>query len=174
MKISRRTEPATTSKDIDMDEKPLDASGSSIGLGLKEETRAEKRKGPDSRTVVLAPEKKKMRLGFSSLELLHRKSLWWMLQGPRKITTEPHKIWFEEEIFWTSKKKANYEIKREPERYLFHFHGKTKALMNVYLATGEWMKTPTCWMRRPCWNTGKTLNSLTEQRSNSSMTRRSS
>ena len=136
VKISRRTTTSTI-KDIDMEDQPLDASGSSNGLGLDEETRAEKRKGPDSRTVVLAPEKKKMRLGFASLDLLHRKSLWWMLQRPRKITTEPHKIWFENEVFWTSKIRTNHKINAQPERYLFHLHCKTKAKMNVYLLTGE-------------------------------------
>jgi hypothetical protein len=140
-----------------MDQQPPDASGSSNGLGLDEEARVEKRKGPDSLTLVLAPEKKKkMRLGFASQDLLHRKSRWWMLQRPRKITMEPCRIWFENEIFWTSKIKTNYKINTQPERYLFHLHCKTKAKMNVYLLAGEmyrvaeWMKTLTSWMRTQC------------------------
>ena len=59
-----------------------------------EEPEDYKRKGPDSRTVVLAPEKKKQKIDWTSRELLHQRSLWWMLQRPKKYVLEPHSIWY--------------------------------------------------------------------------------
>ena len=55
-----------------------------------EEPEDNKRKGPDSRTVVLAPEKKKQRIQWTSRDLLYQRSLWWMLQRPKKYVLEPH------------------------------------------------------------------------------------
>jgi len=62
-----------------------------------------KRKGPETRTVVIAPEKKKMRTYFQSQELLHLRSIWWMMQRPRNIVVEPYQMWFEEDARWVRK-----------------------------------------------------------------------
>ena len=59
-----------------------------------------KRKGPDSRTVVLAPEKKKLKVNWTSTELLHQRSIWWMMQRPKKIVLEPPAIWYKRDDRW--------------------------------------------------------------------------
>ena len=57
-----------------------------------------KRPGPDTRTVTLAPERKRQKL--------HLSSLWLMLQRPRKIRLPPDDIWFEDHQRWM--RKRNY------------------------------------------------------------------
>lgn len=42
-----------------------------------------KRKGPDSRTVVLAPEKKRQRYEVEIHDMFFARTLWWMMQRPR-------------------------------------------------------------------------------------------
>ena len=64
-----------------------------------------KRKGPETRTVVIAPEKKKQRTHFQSQELLHLRSIWWMMQRPKNIILEACPIWYEEESRWMQKRR---------------------------------------------------------------------
>ena len=54
-----------------------------------------KRKDPETRTLVIAPEKKKQKILWTSTELLHQRSIWWMMQRSRKINLEPTPIWYE-------------------------------------------------------------------------------
>eukprot|EP00913_Durusdinium_trenchii_P027881 g26143.t1 len=103
-----------------------------------------KRDGPESRTIVLAPEKKKARYeyaddsGPSEQELL-LKSLWWMTQRPQKIKYQSDGIWFNDQSLimqynrqlpWTSARK-------QPKHFLFHFHGKTEEILSMDLRTTE-------------------------------------
>lgn len=62
-----------------------------------------KRKGPDSRTVVLASEKKRQRYEFEIHDMFFAKTLWWMMQRPRAIRLEPHQSWYEHEVRWMCK-----------------------------------------------------------------------
>ena len=94
-----------------------------------------KRKGLETRTVVLAPEKKKLRVDYQAFESLHLRSLWWMTQRPRKVLTEPHAIWYEESLRWIQKKKP--PTPRPTESFLLHLPCKTKAYLNSNLLHGE-------------------------------------
>ena len=99
-----------------------------------EEPEDNKRKGPDSRTVVLAPEKKKQRIQWTSRDLLYQRSLWWMLQRPKKYVLEPHSIWYELEERWMRKK----TITTMPtENYLLHCHSRTKAFLEIDIKNWE-------------------------------------
>ena len=99
-----------------------------------EEPEDNKRKGPDSRTVILAPEKKKQRIQWTSQELLHQRSLWWMLQRPRKYVLEPHSIWYELEERWMRKKRSSVV---PTENYLLHFHSKREAYLEIDIKNWE-------------------------------------
>ena len=59
-----------------------------------------KRKDPDSRTVVLAPEKKKQRYDFEIHDMFFARTLWWMMQRQRTIRLAPHSSWYEHEVRW--------------------------------------------------------------------------
>ena len=78
-----------------------------------------KRKDPDSRTVVLAPEKKKQRYDFEIHDMFFARTLWWMMQRPRTIRLEPHSSWYEHEVRWMCKKRNR--TTPMPERLLLHF-----------------------------------------------------
>ena len=93
-----------------------------------------KRKGPDSRTVVLAPEKKKQKTYWTSTELLHQRSIWWMLQRPKKIVLEPAPIWYELDDRWMQKKAKETKINKQ--NYLLHLYCKKPAHLNIDLKNG--------------------------------------
>ncbi len=89
-----------------------------------------KRKGPETRTVVIAPEKKKLRTHFQSQELLHLRSLWWMLQRPRKIVCEANQIWYEEEARWMRKQRMT---RSTTSNLLLHLHCRVPAELHICL-----------------------------------------
>eukprot|EP00435_Cladocopium_sp_Y103_P034113 s393_g8.t1 len=90
-----------------------------------------KRQGPDTRTVTLAPERKRQKL--------HLSSLWWMLQRPKKIQLPPDDIWFEDHLYWMRRKlfALPEEPGRVPLRPLLHLHCRTEAQLRIYLLDGE-------------------------------------
>ena len=95
-----------------------------------------KRKDPETRTVVIAPEKKKQKILWTSTELLHQRSIWWMMQRSRKINLEPTPIWYELDDRWIQKKAAP-DIKANKTNYLLHLHCKTEAYLNIDLKDGQ-------------------------------------
>ena len=86
-----------------------------------------KRKGPDSRTVVLAPEKKRQRYEFETHDMFFARTLWWMMQRPRMIRLEPHYSWYEHEVRWMCKRRSR--TTSIPERLLLHLHCRTKVCL---------------------------------------------
>ena len=134
VKITRRQDPqASEPMETEPDQQTLDAAGSSGGLGLGDGPKAEKRKGPDSRAVIIAPEKKKQRVGLISQEQLHRRSLWWMMQRSRKVLMEAHNIWYENEVMWTQETKPQPTSTTRSERYLLHCYCRTRAQLHIRL-----------------------------------------
>ena len=99
-----------------------------------EEPEDNKRKGPDSRTVILAPEKKKQKIHWTSRELLHQRSLWWMLQRPKKYVLEPHSIWYELEVRWMRRKISPVV---PTENYLLHCYSKKKSFLEIDIKNWE-------------------------------------
>ena len=99
-----------------------------------EEPEDYKRKGPDSRTVVLAPEKKKQKIDWTSRELLHQRSLWWMLQRPKKYVLEPHSIWYELEVRWMRRRMSPVVL---TENYLLHSYSKKKNFLEIDIKNWE-------------------------------------
>lgn len=95
-----------------------------------------KRKDPETRTVVIAPEKKKQKILWTSTELLHQRSMGWMMQRSRKISLEPTPIWYELDDRWIQKKAAP-DIKVNKTNYLLHLHCKTEAYLNIDLKDGQ-------------------------------------
>ncbi|CAK8997028.1 Potassium voltage-gated channel subfamily H member 6 (Ether-a-go-go-related gene potassium channel 2) (ERG-2) (Eag-related protein 2) (Ether-a-go-go-related protein 2) (Voltage-gated potassium channel subunit Kv11.2) [Durusdinium trenchii] len=103
-----------------------------------------KRDGPESRTIVLAPEKKKARYeyaddsGPSEQELL-LKSLWWMTQRPQKIKYQSDGMWFNDQtlIMQYNRQHPWPSTRRQPKHFLFHFHGKTEEILYMDLRTTE-------------------------------------
>ena len=92
-----------------------------------------KRKGPETRTVVLAPEKKRQR---TELHTLYLNSIHWMLQQSKKIRLPQHQVWAEEYPRWI-RAKQRPTLRKAPQRLLLHLHCKTEAHLMIYLLTGE-------------------------------------
>ena len=129
IQISRRTRPTTMDQ---MEDDPMSTS-SPMNESIKEEGK-NKRKDPETRTVVLAPEKKRQRM---ELHNLFMKSIWWMMQRSRRIQLPLHEIWYEDELRWMRRSQPGQTQPTAPPRILLHLHCRTEAHLNIYLTTGE-------------------------------------
>ena len=101
-------------------------------------TQAIKRDGPETRTVVLGPERKKQRFQFvMPIEELHLRSLWWMLQRPIVVNWDPLSF-FEagsSDLSW-------HALHQEHEMFhhaqaLFNIPCRTPAVLHVDLREGH-------------------------------------
>ena len=133
MRISRRVVPEALQPGEDQGEAMSTSSPTSLDHEADAADESHKRKDPDSRTVVIAPEKKKQR---TDLHMLYMSSIWWMMQRPRRVRLPAHEIWYEQEIRWMRKRQLAMTTSG-PQRPLFHWHCRTDAEMLVYLQTGE-------------------------------------
>ena len=135
-KISRRPD-SQQSQEAELDD-PMSVTSSPTTMDDPDidepnETSASKRKGPETRTVVLAPEKKKLR---TELHTLYLNSMHWMLQRSRKIRFPMHHLWSDDHPRWI-RAKQKPRINQAPERLLLHLHCRTSAHLHIYLLTGE-------------------------------------
>eukprot|EP00435_Cladocopium_sp_Y103_P007263 s3374_g2.t1 len=133
LRISRRLDDAVAHQDEQADSMSTSSPTGMDHEDCPDEERAVKRKDPETRTVVIAPEKKKQK---TELHMLFLKSIWWMMQRPRQVLLPPHEIWYEEDIRWMRRKLLATNV-QAPERLLFHWHCRTDAHMVIYLQTGE-------------------------------------
>ena len=125
--ISRQTPPFNDAMDT--------SSTTTRAMDEQEERNLDfKRKGPETRTVVIAPEKKKLRTHFQSQELLHLRSLWWMLQRPKNIVIEANQIWYEEDARWMQRKRMTSTT---TSNLLLHLHCRVPAELNICLLSSE-------------------------------------
>ncbi|CAK9111867.1 Retrovirus-related Pol polyprotein from transposon RE2 (Retro element 2) (AtRE2) [Includes: Protease RE2 [Durusdinium trenchii] len=106
-----------------------------------------KRDAPDSRTIIMAPEKKKQRIHFSITEQqLLMQSVHWMLRRPLQVQYESPEVLLQEDTFY------NYTLEDSTDTvqkksikpgYLFHFSSKTTMTLRVDLRTQEVLKVDT-------------------------------
>ena len=99
-----------------------------------------KRESPETRTVVLAPEKKRQRIEFVISESqLMAKSLWYMAQHRQMIQWEPVHEWWNEHDPELPDPPTSSLATRTPqdEKLLFHYYGKTEGYFHVDLRTQE-------------------------------------
>ena len=106
-----------------------------------------KRDAPDSRTIIMAPEKKKQRIHFSITEQqLLMQSVHWMLRRPLQVQYESPEVLLQEDTFY------NYTLEDSTDTvqkksikpgYLFHFSSKTTMTLHVDLRTQEILKVDT-------------------------------
>lgn len=132
-----------------------------------------KRPGPDTRTVTLAPERKRQKL--------HLSSLWLMLQRPRKIRLPPDDIWFEDHQRWMRKRNYLLLLLNALKYHNGLYSICIVALRQIFESTcqmvefTELMKTlQTAWTRRRSSNIGLTSRPATRPNSSSLWMRRSS
>ena len=106
-----------------------------------------KRDGPETRTIVMAPEKKKARYeyaedeGPTEQELLLN-SLWWMTKRPLKVNYPSDEIWFDNHSLImqynrTPPEKTATPSSPRPRHYIFHLHGKTEEILYMDMRTTE-------------------------------------
>ena len=68
--------------------------------------------------------------------LLHQRSMWWMMQRSRKTSLEPTPLWYELDDRWIQEKAAP-DTKVKKTNYLLHWHCKTEAYLNIDLKDGQ-------------------------------------
>ena len=121
--ISRQVPPSNDS---------MDTSSTTIKMmeDQEEVDNETKRKGPETRTVVIAPERKKQRTYLQSQELLHLRSIWWMMQRPRNIILKACHIWYEEESRWMQRHRMTSSA---TSNLLLHLHCRVPAWLNICL-----------------------------------------
>ena len=108
---------------------------------------SKKRDGPETRTIVMAPEKKRARYeyaddeGPSEQELLLR-SLWWMTRRPLKINYQSDETWFDNHSLIMQYNRTPASDKttgtsKLPKHYIFHIHGKKEEILYMDLRSTE-------------------------------------
>ena len=125
-------------EDMSVDDAVMDDHGQSQSM--------KRRDGPDSRTVVLAPETKKMRLDYWSSHSVYynASSVHYLVDRRRKIKTDPPTCWTGTQMWAdnvTAEKLFNYD--RKNHTYLFHIGASQDSILHVDLRTSEVWKVDT-------------------------------
>ena len=92
---------------------------------------------PETNFDANSPEHKKMKQHWTSTELLHLRSLWWMTQRPKKVILDPHPIWFEEDLRWTRKRQHLARLHQGRDGLLIHLYCKTEAHLSIDMREGH-------------------------------------
>lgn len=126
---------------------PMDADDTDCS-----EQHGQKRDGPDSRTVVIAPEKKKMRTEYWSSHSVYYKasSLHYLLDRRRRIKTDAPTSWTGTQLWadntlteqFFQEQQQHTAVKGRGE-YLFHIGSSKNALLHVDLRTSDVWKVDT-------------------------------